>query len=262
MKIYQAVRRLNDAGVTPESVPRAANRNAAALAAGPKPVPREHVARREHVAAARGLNSLALLRDRTVIYPSIGRVAYRPDQPGMEKMMYGYMISSSDSQKIAAQLKAAGCDKIHRDSRGSAKTERAQRRRAIEQLASGDVIVVARLNQIADSTLDLLGALTSIAEKKAVFRSLAEPWADSNQRSVKLLTMLEGIATFERDVRSARTEAGQARAVARGVKLGRKPKLTPKQEQDALRRRKKGETLATIAESYNVSHSTISRLVA
>ena len=58
------------------------------------------------------------------------------------------------------------------------------------------------------------------------------------------------------------TEAGQARAVARGVKLGRKPKLTPKQEQEALRRRKKGETLATIAEAYNVSHSTISRLVA
>jgi DNA invertase Pin-like site-specific DNA recombinase len=77
-----------------------------------------------------------------------------------------------------------------------------------------------------------------------------------------LLTLLEGIAAFERDVRSARTEAGQARAVARGVKLGRKPKLTPKQEQDALRRRKRGETLATIAESYNVSHSTISRLVA
>ena len=177
-------------------------------------------------------------------------------------MIQGYMVSTSDSQKIAAQLKAAGCEKIHRDARGATKSERAQRRRAIEQLGAGDVLIVARLNQIADSTLDLLETLTSISECKAGFRSLAEPWADSAQRGVRLLTLLEGVAAFERDVRSARTEAGQARAVARGVKLGRKPKLSPKQEQDALRRRKKGETLATIAESYNVSHSTISRLVA
>jgi DNA invertase Pin-like site-specific DNA recombinase len=151
---------------------------------------------------------------------------------------------------------------VHRDTRG-AKSERAQRRRAIEQLGSGDTLVVARLNQIADSTLDLLRTLTDISDRKALFRSLAEPWADTKSSAgVRLLTVLEGIAAFERDVRSARTEAGQARAVARGVKLGRKPKLTPKQEQEALRRRKKGETLATIAETYNVSHSTISRLVA
>jgi DNA invertase Pin-like site-specific DNA recombinase len=177
-------------------------------------------------------------------------------------MIHGYMTSSSDNQDVAAQLKAAGCDKVHRDTRDAGKADRSRRRRAIEALNAGDVFVVARLNQAADSTLDLLATLADIAEKKAIFRSVAEPWADTNMRGVKLLTVLEGIAEFERDVRSARTEAGQARAVARGVKLGRKPKLTPKQEQEALRRRKKGETLATIAESYNVSHSTISRLVA
>jgi DNA invertase Pin-like site-specific DNA recombinase len=177
-------------------------------------------------------------------------------------MIHGYMITTSDSQDVASKLKAAGCDKVHRDSRETEKSERARRRRAIEQLNPGDVLVVARLNQIADSTIDLLETLTKISERKAIFRSLAEPWADTNLRNARLLTVLEGIASFERDVRSARTEAGQARAVARGVKLGRKPKLTPKQEQEALRRRRKGETLATIAESYNVSHSTISRLVA
>ena len=177
-------------------------------------------------------------------------------------MIHGYMISSTDSQKIAAQLKAAGCENVHRDLRGSRKAGRAQRDRAVGQLNPGDVLVVARLNQIADSTLDLVSTLTAVNDRKAAFRSLAEPWADSTARGVRLLTVLEGIAAFERDVRSARTEAGQARAVARGVKLGRKPKLTPKQEQDALRRRKKGETLATIAQTYHVSHSTISRLVA
>ena len=61
-------------------------------------------------------------------------------------MIHGYMISSSDSQKVAAQLKAAGCDKVHRDMRGNAKSERVQRRRAVEQLGSGDVLVVEKLD--------------------------------------------------------------------------------------------------------------------
>ena len=180
-------------------------------------------------------------------------------------MIHGYMITTSDNQDVLNGLKSAGCDKIHRDTRDtreSPRSERARRRRVMEQLSPGDVLVVAGLTQIADSTIDLLKVLTEVSEKKAIFRSLAEPWADTGVKTVKLLTMLEGITIFERDVRSARTEAGQARAVARGVKLGRKPKLTPRQEQEALRRRRKGETLATIAESYNVSHSTISRLVA
>jgi DNA invertase Pin-like site-specific DNA recombinase len=177
-------------------------------------------------------------------------------------MIHGYMITTSDSQDVTAQLKAAGCEKMHRDTRDTDKADRGRRRRAIAQLSAGDVLIVARINQIADSTLDLLSTLTAISDRKAVFRSLAEPWADTGPKGVRLLTALEGIAAFERDVRSSRTEAGQARAVARGVKLGRKPKLTPKQEQEAMRRRRKGETLATIAEAYNVSHSTISRLVA
>ena len=177
-------------------------------------------------------------------------------------MIHGYLISAADAQDTMAQLKTAGCDKIHRDTRGAGKTTRPRRARLIARLEAGDVLVVGRLNQLADSTLDLLRTLTLIAEKKAIFRSIAEPWTDTSLRGVRLLTALEGIADFERDVRSARTEAGQARAVARGVKLGRRPKLTTEQEQEALRRRGQGETLATIARTYNVSHSTISRLAA
>ena len=60
-----------------------------------------------------------------------------------------------------------------------------------------------------------------------------------------------------------RTAEGRERAKARGVRLGRKPKLTAHQQQEARRRRDSGkETLADIARSYSVSHSTISRLAA
>ena len=61
----------------------------------------------------------------------------------------------------------------------------------------------------------------------------------------------------------ARTSEGRERAKARGVKLGRKPKLTEHQKREAIRRRDvDGETVREIARSYNVSHSTISRLTA
>jgi DNA invertase Pin-like site-specific DNA recombinase len=78
-----------------------------------------------------------------------------------------------------------------------------------------------------------------------------------------MLTVLGGLAEFERDLIRQRTAEGRERTKARGVKLGRRPKLTPHQHQEARRRRDIGkETLADIARSYDVSHSTISRLAA
>ncbi|HXA23036.1 MAG TPA: recombinase family protein [Acetobacteraceae bacterium] len=68
------------------------------------------------------------------------------------------------------------------------------------------------------------------------------------------------IAEFERDLIQVRTGEGRERAKARGVKMGRKPKLTPHQQREAIKRREQGEPLRDIASSYNVSHPTISRL--
>jgi len=78
-----------------------------------------------------------------------------------------------------------------------------------------------------------------------------------------MLTVLGGLAEFERDLIRTRTGEGRDRAKARGVKLGRKPKMTEHQKRDAIRRRDRdGEPVHEIARSYNVSHSTISRLEA
>jgi DNA invertase Pin-like site-specific DNA recombinase len=75
-----------------------------------------------------------------------------------------------------------------------------------------------------------------------------------------MLTVLAGLAEFERELIRARTGEGRERAKARGVRLGRKPKLTAHQIREALARREAGEALTEIARSYAVSHSTISRL--
>ena len=123
------------------------------------------------------------------------------------------------------------------------------------------MVVVTRIDRLARSTFDLFAIVKSIVDRKAQFRSLAEPWADTATSSGRLMiAILGGLADVERDLIRTRTAEGRERAKARGVKLGRKPKLTPQQKREALARRTAGETLMEIARSYNVSFATISRL--
>ncbi len=180
-------------------------------------------------------------------------------------MIYGYARVSTDGQSVAAQvaaLTAAGAHKVFREVVSGAKTDRSQLRRALNQLDVGDVLMVTRLDRLARSARDLLNTLAAITGKKAGFRSLGDTWADTTTAHGRLmLTVLGGLAEFERELIRTRTGEGRARAVARGVKLGRKPKLTPHQRKEALARRERGEeTLAEIGRSYNVSGWTISRL--
>ena len=77
-----------------------------------------------------------------------------------------------------------------------------------------------------------------------------------------MLTVLGGLAEFERDLIRARTRVGRERAKTRGVKMGRKPKLTLHQQAEAIKRREAGEPIREIARAYNVHNSTISRLTA
>ena len=181
-------------------------------------------------------------------------------------MKYGYARVSTDGQSVNAQVAALrkhGAGKVFREVASGAKTNRARLRRVIDQLEAGDVLMVTRLDRLARSTRDLLNTLAAIADRKAGFCSLTDTWADTTTSHGRLmLTVLAGLAEFERDLIRTRTGEGRARAVARGVKMGRPPKLTSHQQQEAIKRRDQGEeTLADIGRSYNVSAATISRLV-
>jgi DNA invertase Pin-like site-specific DNA recombinase len=185
-----------------------------------------------------------------------------PMKYGYARVSPGGKSESVDAQ--ARQLTKAGCKKVFRDVHVSgAKTARAQLRRVIDQLAPGDVLMVTRLDRLARSTRDLLNTLAAITEQKAGFRSLSDAWADTTTSHGRLmLTVLGGLAEFERDLIRARTGEGRERAKARGVKLGRKPKLTPHQQQEVRRRKRSGEAIRDIARSYNVHNSTIARIAA
>jgi DNA invertase Pin-like site-specific DNA recombinase len=180
-------------------------------------------------------------------------------------MIYGYARVSTDGQSVEAQVKqlrAAGAETIRRETASGARADRAQLRRLLNELEAGDVVTVTRLDRLARSTRDLLNTLATIAEKGAGFRSLSDSWADTTTPHGRLmLAVLGGLAEFERELIRARTGEGRKRAIANGVKMGRKPKLTPHQRKEAIRRRDHGtETLAEIGRSYNVSEWTIGRL--
>jgi DNA invertase Pin-like site-specific DNA recombinase len=178
----------------------------------------------------------------------------------------GYARVSTQDQHLTGQLealKAAGAEMIYREKISGARADRPQLAKMMAGLKTGDVVLVTKLDRLGRSTRELLELIERISKAGAVFRSLGDPLFDTSSAQGQLLaTMLAAIAQFERSLIAERTGDGRKRAMANGIKFGRKPKLSDYQRKEALRRRATGETLVEIAKSYAVDISMISRLKA
>lgn len=179
-------------------------------------------------------------------------------------MIIGYARVSTAEQDLAAQIEAltkAGCTKIYREKVSGAKSDRVELTSMLQFLTAGDVLIVTRLDRLARSTLDLLGILKRVTDVAATFKSLADTWADTNSPHGKLMvTILGGLAEFERTLILARTGEGRKRALAAGVKFGAKRKLSSQQQEEARARLTAGESPGKISKDFNVARSTIQRL--
>ena len=184
----------------------------------------------------------------------------------MKMATFGYARVSTRDQNLAgqiAELQAAGCGNIYKEKASGAKTDRPALAKVIRRLESGDVLVVTRLDRLARSTRDLLNILDAIGKAGAGFRSLKDAWADTTTPHGRLmLTVLGGLAEFERELIRARTDDGRKHAKARGVRSGRPQALTAHQRKEAVQRLAEGAVQADLARSYGVSQATISRLAA
>src|ERR671922_1184444 len=153
---------------------------------------------------------------------------------------YGYARVSTNGQDLGLQeadLIAAGCAKVFKEKVSGAKTDRSELAKAIRRLQSGDVLIVTRLDRLARSTRDLLNVLDEIGKRGAGFKSLKDTWADTTSPHGRLmLTVLGGLAEFERELIRARTGEGRKRAKERGVRFGRPHKLNAHQRAEALQR--------------------------
>ena len=176
----------------------------------------------------------------------------------------GYARVSTVGQSLEtqlAQLKGHGCERILKEKISGSTSNRPELHRLLSNLEPGDTLVVTRLDRLARSTSDLLQILWTINRKGGFFFSIAEPWANTQSPLGKLmLTILGGIAEFERDLTAIRTAEGRARAKEAGVKSGPKPKLSFHQVEEIKRRRATGESCRFLARSYKVSTNTISRI--
>lgn len=180
-------------------------------------------------------------------------------------MILGYARVSTKGQDIAPQveaLKAAGCAKIFKEKASGANADRPQLRAVLKALGAGDTLIVTAVDRLARDTRDLLNILHELRTAGAGFRSLAEPLVDTTSEMAEVIIAVLGIAAkWERGRIAERTAEGRRQAQERGVKFGRKPKLTPHQKKQVLKRIYSGDTQRTIALDLNVSQATISRLV-
>ena len=180
-------------------------------------------------------------------------------------MIVGYARVSALSQNFDGQvelLRASGAEVVHAEKESGVKQGRPELERAIASLKPGDVLMVRCIDRLARSTLDLLTLIERVGKAGAMFKSLQEPWADTTTpHGMMILTVIGGVAAFERSLILSRTKAGRERAMAAGVRFGPKPRLTPPPPPPARQRVAAGESISGMAELFRCSRQTISRAI-
>jgi DNA invertase Pin-like site-specific DNA recombinase len=167
--------------------------------------------------------------------------------------VYGYARVSTCSQALdiqIAQLEAAGCAVIYREKVSGADAERPQLKRLLRRLGTGDVVIITAVDRLSRDTTDLLVLARQMRRAGAGLRSLAEPLVDTTSEFCDLVLAVLGLAAkLERRRILERTARGRAEAMAKGVRFGGKPKLSPQQREQVAALRLAGEARTAIARS-------------
>ncbi len=184
-----------------------------------------------------------------------------------EKRLIGYARVSTQQQDLARQTKALtrlGCAVVYSDkASGKSMAGRPELARALDELDTGDELIIAEWDRATRSMWDGLQIIKAVIDAGASIKVLDRSYIDLETPMGRgFLAMMSAMAEDERLRIIKRTHEGRKIAQAKGVRMGRKPKLTPHQKTEARRRIAKGETTRDLATSYGVSVSTIGRLVA
>jgi DNA invertase Pin-like site-specific DNA recombinase len=179
-------------------------------------------------------------------------------------MKYGYARVSSKAQDYAAQveaLKAADCGRIFSEKMsGKSAKDRPEFNKLMRALLPGDAVVVTKLDRLARSSRDLHNILHELQALSCGFVSLGEAWCDTTTDVGRLmLTIMGGIAEFERGLIRKRCEEGIERAKRKGTKFGRPTALDDGERRMIADRYAKGETMTDLAAEYEVGLGTIWR---
>jgi DNA invertase Pin-like site-specific DNA recombinase len=181
-------------------------------------------------------------------------------------MKYGYARVSTDDQTTALQraaLTKAGCKTIFKDEGLSgATTKRPALLRCLKKLERADTLIVWKLDRLGRSLRDLITMLDDLRERGVKFRSLTEAIDTDTPTGRAMWQMIGVLAELERSLISERTRAGVKAALRRGVKFGRKRKLTPQQIAHAQNLIDDGQRREDVADLFKVSRVTLYRALA
>jgi DNA invertase Pin-like site-specific DNA recombinase len=181
-------------------------------------------------------------------------------------MKYGYARTSTDDQITALQivaLRRAKCAHIFEDKGQSGATaKRPSLLRCLKTLRAGDTLMVWKLDRLARSLRDLITLLDDLRDRGIRFQSLTEAIDTETPTGRAMWQMIGVLAELERSLIAERTRAGVRMARARGVKFGRKRKLTPAHVTDARKKIAAGQSPDRVAEFYRVSRATLFRALA
>ncbi|MBI1925528.1 recombinase family protein [Candidatus Poribacteria bacterium] len=176
--------------------------------------------------------------------------------------LVGYARVSSVGQSLDVQLdKLSGCDKIFMEKKsGVASRWRERLIACLEYVREGDTLVVTRLDRLARSTLHLCQIADQL-QRKQVHLCVLDQHINTNDATGirRLFNMLGAIAQFETEIRAERQMDGIMKAKERGVRFGRKKKLTPRQIAELKDRRKGGTLIKTLMKDYDLSKATVYR---
>lgn len=179
-------------------------------------------------------------------------------------MIIGYERTSTTDQiaGLEAQLRelqAAGCAKIFHE-KASSVDIRPQLQSAIEFVREGDFLVITKLDRLARSVSDLMVTIHDLENKKVGLRILNLGMDTHTPTGKLMLTILGGIAQFEREIMLERQREGIAKAKADGKYKGRKS-LAPHLKQEIVRLIASGMSKAKIARELRVGEATIYRIL-
>lgn len=131
----------------------------------------------------------------------------------------------------------------------------------LQQLRTGDCVVVYKLDRLGRSLQDLLGILDRIGASGATFRSLTEPIDTTTPAGKLMFSMLGAVAEFEKSLIGERVRAGQVAAYRRGVRFGRSRITTAEQDSRIWARYLLGERIVDLAREHELSTGTIHRVI-
>lgn len=177
-------------------------------------------------------------------------------------MNIGYARVSTDDQNPELQLaalKAAGCERLFTDKATGAHVRRPELIKCLKVLKAGDTLTIWKLDRLGRSLRDLIGLLDDLKAQGVAVQSLTEALDTTTPTGRAMWQMVGILAELERSLIQERTKAGRSAAVARGVKMGRKPLLSPQQVAHARKLLEQGEPHNRVAQSLNVSRRTLYR---